>query len=53
MLFPFWAASSKARTRVGSVKKEPSMMAVSMRVMSMRTMRPAPRFKWPTSLLPI
>jgi hypothetical protein len=31
----------------------PSATSTSMRLMSVSAMRPAPKFRWPTSLLPI
>src|SRR5438445_620079 len=40
-------------TSGGSWKNSPDSMACEMRTMSCGTTRPAPRFRWPTSLLPI
>src|SRR3989449_111246 len=40
-------------TSGGSRKNSPDSIACEMRTMSCGTTRPAPRFKWPTSLLPI
>ena len=50
---PVVAAVRQASTRTASVAKLPSAMAASMRGRSWRTGRPAPRFRWPTSELPI
>src|SRR2546425_2593407 len=40
-------------TSGGSRKNSPDSIACEMRTMSCGTTRPAPRFRWPTSLLPI
>src|SRR3989442_1155176 len=40
-------------TSSGSRKNSPDSIACEMRTMSCGTTRPAPRFRWPTSLLPI
>src|SRR5437762_5489631 len=40
-------------TSDGSRKKSPESIACEMRTMSCGTTRPAPRLRWPTSLLPI
>jgi hypothetical protein len=42
-----------ASRNAGFWKNDPSAMAVEMRTMSCITTRPAPRFRWPTSLFPI
>ncbi len=49
----FSFASSTASTNVWLVKKEPVLMERLTRVYSWYTTRPAPRFRWPTSELPI
>ncbi len=46
-------ASSQAATSAGFSKKDPSRMARSTRSRSWGTIRPAPRFRCPTSELPI
>ena len=47
------AAARQASTRTGFVRNVPSRMAASMRGRSWSTGRPAPRFRCPTSELPI
>ena len=44
---------SHAASSAGLVKNEPSSIAASIRGRSWSTGRPAPRFRWPTSELPI
>ena len=46
-------ARSHARTSSGLLKKRPSSIELVMRTRSCITTRPAPRFRCPTSLLPI
>ena len=46
-------ARAQAARSAGRSKNEPSAMAASIRGRSWRTGRPAPRFRWPTSELPI
>ena len=52
-MLPFRPHGAWPLSSVASVKNSPLAMAVSMRVMSIRTTRPAPRFRWPTSEFPI
>ena len=47
------AARAHASSSAGRSKNEPSAIAASIRGRSWRTGRPAPRFRWPTSELPI
>src|SRR6266550_3647807 len=49
----FFFTCPHAPVRAGLRKKLPSVMAEEMRTRSGGTTRPAPRFRWPTSLLPI
>src|SRR5947209_2339227 len=49
---PCVLACSIAATSSVFLKNSPVSMARSMREMSMRTMRPPPMLRWPTSLLP-
>ncbi|MCY1516237.1 hypothetical protein D9M68_508580 [compost metagenome] len=50
---PAATALSTAAVISGLVKKSPSRIALVTRVKSWYTTRPAPRFMWPTSELPI
>ena len=50
---PSARARSQAASSAGRVKNEPSSIAASMRGRSWSTGRPAPRFRCPTSELPI
>ena len=50
---PRAAACRQAATKASLAKKLPSAIAAEIRTRSCITTRPAPRLRWPTSLLPI